>query len=114
MDRIKNTSNQSIVPQGWRIGDATGQSGRCPILLLQPDMFQQHQPAAGSAAAVNRRAYGATVSITSVPRLDNDGGHQIFLIATNGITVKHAVALVFWHATWYQNELKKKVDGRWK
>jgi len=84
---LKNTSNQSINLQGWRIGDASGQSGAMPDFNLQPDSFII--VCGGSAAAV-MSAYGATVSISSFPSLDNDGD-QIFLIAANGITV-HAVA----------------------
>jgi len=100
---LKNTSNQSINLQGWRIGDASGQSGAMPDFNLQPDSFII--VCGGSAAAV-MSAYGATVSISSFPSLDNDGD-QIFLIAANGLTV-HAVA---YSATWYQNELKK--EGGW-
>ena len=100
---LKNTSNQSINLQGWRIGDANGQSGAMPDFNLQPDSFVI--VCGGSAAAV-MSVYGATVSVTSFPSLDNDGD-QIFLIAANGITV-HAVA---YSGTWYQNELKK--EGGW-
>src|SRR5436190_11348042 len=74
-----------------------------PDFNLQPDSFII---VCGGSAATVMSAYGATVSISSFPSLDNDGD-QIFLIAANGITV-HAVA---YSATWYQNELKK--EGGW-
>ncbi|MCB0777326.1 MAG: lamin tail domain-containing protein, partial [Chitinophagaceae bacterium] len=36
---LRNTSSTSINLQGWRIADATGQSGPMPSFTLQPDSF---------------------------------------------------------------------------
>src|ERR1051325_5444352 len=36
---LKNTSDLSINLQGWRIGDASGQSGTMPDFTIQPDSF---------------------------------------------------------------------------
>jgi hypothetical protein len=74
-----------------------------PGFSLQPDSFVI---VCSSSAVTAMSIFGATISVTSFPSLDNDGD-QIFLIAANGITV-HAVA---YSGTWYQNELKK--EGGW-
>jgi hypothetical protein len=100
---LKNTTALPIDLLGWRIGDASGQSGPMPGFSLQPDSFVI--VCSNSAVAV-LSVFGATIPVTGFPSLDNDGD-QIFLTAPNGITV-HAVA---YSAAWYQNELKK--EGGW-
>jgi hypothetical protein len=100
---LKNTSSQSINLQGWRIGDAGGQSGAMPDFNLEPDSFVI--VCSGSAVAA-MSIFGSTISVTSFPSLDNDGD-QIFLMAPNGSTI-HAVG---YSVIWYQNELKK--EGGW-
>jgi len=97
---LKNTTAAAINLQGWRIGDATGQSGAMPNFILQPDSFVI--VCTGSAVAA-MSALGATIPVTSFPSLDNDGD-QVFLRAANGKTI-HAVA---YDLSWYQNELKKE------
>jgi hypothetical protein len=100
---LKNTTASPINLQNWRIGDATGQSGPMPNFILQPDSFVII--CTGSAVAA-MSAFGATISVTSFPSLDNDGD-QLFVRSANGRTI-HAVAYT---SSWYQNELKK--EGGW-
>lgn len=100
---LKNITNAVINLQGWRIGDASSQSGPMPNFDLQPDSFVI--VCTGSAVAA-MSAFGATISVTSFPSLDNDGD-QIFLKAANG-SIIHAVE---YSGAWYQNELKK--NGGW-
>ncbi|MER3498784.1 MAG: hypothetical protein C4308_09220 [Chitinophagaceae bacterium] len=100
---LKNTTTAPINLQGWRIGDATGQSGPMPNFILQPDSFVI--VCTGSAVAA-LSVFGTTISVTSFPSLDNDGD-QVFLKAANGKII-HAVA---YNSSWYQNELKKA--GGW-
>jgi hypothetical protein len=100
---LRNTTTLPINLQGWRIGDATGQSGPMPNFTLEPDSFVI--VCTGSAVAA-MSTFGTTISVTSFPSLDNDGD-LLFLRAANGRTI-HAVA---YSISWYQNELKK--DGGW-
>jgi hypothetical protein len=100
---LKNITTSPINLQGWRIGDATGQSGAFPDFTLQPDSFVI--VCTGSVVAA-MSAFGTSISVTSFPSLDNDG-EQLFLRAANGLTI-HAVA---YSSSWYQNELKK--EGGW-
>ena len=100
---LRNTSASSINLQGWRIGDATGQSGPMPDFILQADSFVIVCP---GSAVTSMSAFATTISVTGFPSLDNDGD-QLFLRAANGQTI-HAVT---YSILWYQNELKK--DGGW-
>jgi hypothetical protein len=100
---LRNTSSSAINLQGWRMGDASGQSGPMPNFTLQPDSFVI---VCTSSAVAAMSVFGTSISVTSFPSLDNDGD-QIFLRAANGRTI-HAVA---YSISWYQNELKK--DGGW-
>jgi hypothetical protein len=100
---LKNTTAVPIDLLGWRIGDASGQSGPMPGFSLQPDSFVI---VCSNSAVAALSVFGATIPVTGFPSLDNDGD-QIFLTAPKGITV-HAVA---YSAAWYQNELKK--EGGW-
>lgn len=100
---LTNTSTQPVNLQGWRIADASGQSGAMPNFILQPDQFVI--VCTGSAVTA-LSAYGSTIAVTSFPSLDNDG-ELLYLKATNG-TVIHAVN---YSSAWYKNELKK--EGGW-
>jgi hypothetical protein len=100
---LRNTTSLAINLQGWRMGDASGQTGPMPNFTLQPDSFVI---VCTSSAVTAMSAFGTTISVTSFPSLDNDGD-QIFLRAANGRTI-HAVV---YSISWYQNELKK--DGGW-
>lgn len=100
---LKNTTTAPVSLQNWRIGDATGQSGLLPNFILQPDSFVI-VCTAGAIAAMS--IFGAAISVTNFPSLDNDGD-QLFLKAANGKTI-HALNYT---SAWYQNEVKK--DGGW-
>jgi len=100
---LKNTAATPINLQGWRISDATGQSGPMPNFTLQPDSFVIVCTASAVAAM---SAFGTTISVTSFPSLDN-GGDQLSIRAASGKII-HAV---FYTDSWYLNELKK--DGGW-
>ncbi len=100
---LKNTSRQAINLQGWRLGDGSGQSGAMPDFNLHPDSFVI---VCGSSSLATMSLFGAAISVTSFPSLDNDGD-QIFLTAANG-SIIHAVV---YSGAWYQNQLKK--EGGW-
>ncbi len=100
---LKNTTASPINLQGWRIGDGSGQSGPMPNFILESNSFVII--CTGSAVTA-MAAFGATISVTSFPSLDNDG-ELLFLKAPNGEII-HAVN---YSANWYQNELKK--EGGW-
>lgn len=100
---LKNTTTSPINLLNWRIGDASGQSGPMPNYILQPDSYVII--CTGSAVAA-MSSYGAVISVTSFPSLDNYA-EQLYLKAANGKTI-HAVSYT---AAWYQNEVKK--DGGW-
>jgi hypothetical protein len=100
---LKNISSSPINLQNWRIGDVTGQSGLMPNFTLQPDSFVI---VCTAGAVSSMSVFGATISVTGFPSLDNDGD-LIFLKAATGKTI-HAVSYT---SSWYQNELKK--DGGW-
>ncbi|HRX93531.1 MAG TPA: lamin tail domain-containing protein [Chitinophagaceae bacterium] len=100
---LRNTSSTSINLQGWRIADATGQSGPMPSFTLQPDSFVI--VCTGSAVSA-LSAFGTTISVTSFPSLNNDG-ELLSLKAANGMII-HSVEYAL---SWHQNEVKK--DGGW-
>jgi hypothetical protein len=100
---LKNVSASTIDLQGWRIGDASGQSGAMPSYILQPDSFVI--VCTGSAVA-NLSAFGKTISVTSFPSLDNNG-EMLFLKSFSGMII-HAFE---YSSSWYANEIKK--DGGW-
>jgi hypothetical protein len=100
---IKNTSQQAFDLKGWRIGDASGQSGAMPVYNLKPDSVVII--CTGSAVAA-MSAFGNTIAVTSFPSLDN-AGDVIYLKSVEGKII-HAVNYT---DGWYQNELKK--DGGW-
>jgi hypothetical protein len=98
--------NRSAIPvnlQGWRIGDATGQSGPMPDFILNPDSFVV-VCAGGSAAAL--AAFSRTIVVSSFPSLDNESD-RLFLKSNTGTTI-HAVE---YNSSWYGNDLKK--EGGW-
>ncbi|MDQ6761425.1 MAG: lamin tail domain-containing protein, partial [Bacteroidota bacterium] len=100
---LRNTSSFAINLQGWRLADATGQTGPIPNYLLQPDSFVI---VCTGAAVPALTPFGNVISVTSFPSLDNDGD-LISLFSSTGKTI-HAVQYA---SAWYQNELKK--DGGW-
>jgi hypothetical protein len=100
---LKNASGLSINLQGWRIADASGQSGPMPDITLLPDSFII-VCTASAASAMSQ--YGTTISVTSFPSLDNEGD-VLFLRSPDSRTI-HAVDYA---VSWYGNELKK--EGGW-
>jgi len=100
---LRNTSTITINLLGWRIGDATGQSGTMPSYNLLPDSFVIICTASALAAM---SAYGPTISVTSFPSLDNTS--DVIYLRSPQNRIIHSVS---YSDAWYQNELKK--DGGW-
>ena len=100
---LRNTSSTPFNLLGWRIGDATGQSGAMPSYNLLPDSFVIVCTASAVAAM---SAFGPTISVTSFPSLDNTG--DVIYLRSPQNRIIHAVSYT---DAWYQNELKK--DGGW-
>jgi hypothetical protein len=100
---LRNTSSVSFNLAGWRIGDATSQSGPMPAYNLQPDSFVII--CTGSAVAT-MSVYGPVISVTSFPSLDNTG--DVVFLRSPQNRIIHSVSYT---DAWYQNELKK--DGGW-
>ena len=100
---LKNVSPLAVNLQGWRIGDASGQSGAMPDFTLQPDSFVI--VCTGSAVAA-LSFFGKTISVTSFPSLDNDG-ESLYLKSSSGMVI-YAIE---YSSAWYENEIKK--EGGW-
>ncbi len=100
---LRNTSAIAFNLSGWRIGDASGQSGPMPPFVLQPDSFVI-VCTSGAAAAMS--AFGPTISITSFPSLDNTG--DVIYLKSPQNRIIHSVNYT---DAWYANELKK--EGGW-
>jgi len=100
---LRNTSSFPINLKGWKLSDATGQTGSMPDFILQPDSFVI---VCASAAFASLSQFGNVISVTNFPSLDNNGD-LISLTSSSGKTI-HAVQYT---SAWYQNELKK--DGGW-
>lgn len=100
---LKNTSQAAVNLQGWRLADASGQSGPFPAYLLPAD--SSVIICTGSAVAA-LSAFGSVFSVTSFPSLDNDG--DLLYLRSPAGRIIHSVK---YHLTWYANELKKM--GGW-
>lgn len=100
---LRNVSSTAFNLSGWRIADATGQSGPMPVYTLQPDSFVI---VCTASAVTAMSVYGPTISVTSFPSLDNTGDVIYLKSAQNKI-----IHTVSYTDAWYQNELKK--DGGW-
>ncbi len=100
---LRNTSTTTFNLLGWKIGDATGQSGAMPAYNLKPDSVVIICTS-GAVAAMSM--YGPVIAVTSFPSLDNTGD-QLYLRSPQNKII-HAVNYT---DAWYQNELKK--DGGW-
>ena len=100
---LRNISATAFNLLGWRIGDASGQSGPMPSFTLLPDSFVI--VCTGSAVAA-MSAFGPAISVTGFPSLDNTGD-QIFLRSPQNRII-HAVSYI---DSWYGNALKK--EGGW-
>ncbi|MET0392196.1 MAG: lamin tail domain-containing protein [Chitinophagaceae bacterium] len=100
---LTNTATLPIDLQGWRIGDAAGQSGPMPAFILPPGGYVI---VCANSAATALSAFGPAISVTSFPSLDNEAD-QLYVKAAGGMTV-HAVNYT---SGWYRNELKQQ--GGW-
>jgi hypothetical protein len=100
---LRNISANTIDLQGWRIADATGQSGPMPAYNLKPDSMVI---ICSSSAVPAMAAYGPAIAVTSFPSLDN-AADLIYLKSPQNKII-HAVNYL---DAWYGNELKK--DGGW-
>ena len=100
---LRNTSSTAFNLLGWRIGDATGQSGTLPSYNLLPDSFVIVCTASAVAAM---SIYGPTISVTSFPSLDNTD--DVIYLKSPQNRIIHTVSYT---DAWYQNVLKK--DGGW-
>lgn len=100
---IRNNSSAAFNLAGWRIGDATGVSGTMPSFTLQPDSFVI-VCTAGAVASMS--VFGATISVTGFPSLDNTA--DVIYLRSPQNRIIHTVSYA---DTWYGNELKK--DGGW-
>jgi hypothetical protein len=100
---LRNTSTNPINLQGWRIGDASGQSGPMPAFVLQPDSFVI-VTSAGAVSAMS--VFGRTISVTSFPSLNNDAD-ELYLRSAQGRIIHY----VSYTSGWYQNTLK--AAGGW-
>ncbi len=100
---LKNVSASPINLLGWRIADASGQSGAMSTYILQPDSMVI---ICANSAASNLSVYGAVLPVTSFPSLNNDG--ELVILKTENNLVMHAIE---YNIAWYKNELKK--EGGW-
>lgn len=100
---LHNTSTATFNLLGWRIGDATGQSGTMPNYTLKPDSFVI---VCTASAVVAMLAYGPVIAVTNFPSLDNTG--DVIYLRSPQNKIIHAVSYT---DKWYQNELK--ATGGW-
>jgi Lamin Tail Domain/CHU_C Type IX secretion signal domain len=100
---IKNTSTAPINLLGWRLSDATGQSGPMPSYNLLPDSVVI---ICASSALSAMNYYGAAIAVTSFPNLDNVT--DVIYLRSPQNKIIHTVNYT---DAWYKNELKK--DGGW-
>jgi Lamin Tail Domain len=100
---LRNTSTKTINLLGWRIADATGQSGPMPSYNLLPDSVVIICTSS-AVAAIN--TYGVAIAVTNFPSLDNTAD-IVFLRSPQNKNI-HTVNYT---DAWYKNELKK--DGGW-
>ncbi|UAY52306.1 lamin tail domain-containing protein [Ferruginibacter albus] len=100
---LKNTSSSAINLQGWRIKDATGQSGAFTSFVLQPGSYVI---LCGTSSVADMSAYGDVLGVSSFPSLNNSG-ELLTLVDNNGATI-HAVN---YSPDWFGDDTKK--DGGW-
>ena len=100
---LRNTSSTTFNLLGWRIGDASGQSGSMPSFNLLPD---SSVIVCTSSAVAAMSVYGPTISVTSFPSLDNTG--DVIYLRSPQNRIIHSVSYT---DAWYQNELKR--EGGW-
>lgn len=100
---LRNVSSTTFNLQGWKVGDASSQSGAMPSYNLKPDSFVI---ICTLSAASAMSAFGPVISVTSFPSLDNTG--DVIYLRSPQNKIIHAVS---YSDKWYQNELKSA--GGW-
>lgn len=100
---IRNRSLAPISLQGWRLGDAGGQSGPIPNIILYPDSLLI---LCANSSVTALSIYGRCVGLTSFPSLDNDG--EVLALRNAAGQVIHAIE---YSVNWHSTELKKQ--GGW-
>lgn len=100
---LYNRGSSWVNLAGWRIGDASGQSGPMPAYELQPGSAVL---VAGSTAASHLSALANCLPVTSWPSLDNNG--DLIVLYDNSGEVIHALQ---YENAWFSNPAKK--EGGW-
>lgn len=100
---LKNTTTHPINLQGWRLKDATGQSGPMPNFTLAPGAYAI---LCSSTSATELSAYGTTIVVSSFPSLNNTG--ELLTLVNESGAVMHAVN---YNLSWYADAAKQ--DGGW-
>ena len=100
---LKNISSAPVNLAGWRLADASGQSGPIPSYTILPDSFLV---ICSSGSLTDLQPYGNTISVSSFPSLDNAG--ELLVLKSNSGNIIHAVR---YSDTWYQNPVKS--EGGW-
>jgi hypothetical protein len=100
---IRNRSLSPIPLQGWRLGDAGGQSGPIPNIILYPDSLLI---LCANSSVTALSTYGRCIGLTSFPSLDNDG--EVLVLRNAAGQVIHAIE---YSVNWHSTELKKQ--GGW-
>jgi len=100
---LYNRSTTVINLQGWRMGDASGQSGPLPNYNLLPGAYLL---LCSSGNLPQMSTYGAAIGVSSFPSLDNDG--DLLVLRNAAGQTMHAVR---YSIDWYHNPVKQ--DGGW-
>ncbi|HVM87269.1 MAG TPA: lamin tail domain-containing protein [Puia sp.] len=100
---LKNISLTAYNLRNWQISDGSSIATVKKDFILQPDSFVI---ICSTSAANDYVAFGATISVSGFPSLNNDGD-IIFLKSPEGLVI-HAVD---YNKSWYRNDIKS--DGGW-
>jgi Lamin Tail Domain/CHU_C Type IX secretion signal domain len=100
---LRNTTNQPINLNGWKLSDGNSTATININFILQPD---SSVVICTNSAAAALAALGTTIGVSNFPSLDNDAD-LIYLRSPQGSTI-HAIA---YNNAWYNNAVKS--DGGW-
>lgn len=100
---LRNTTNQPINLNGWKLSDGNSTATISINFILQPD---SSVVICTNSAAAALAALGTTIGVSNFPSLDNDAD-LIYLRSPQGSTI-HAIA---YNNAWYNNAVKS--DGGW-
>lgn len=100
---LRNTTNQPINLNGWKLSDGNSTATISINFILQPD---SSVAICTNSAAAALAALGTTIGVSNFPSLDNDAD-LIYLRSPQGSTI-HAIA---YNNAWYNNAVKS--DGGW-